>query len=286
MARAFSYHPAYVVGLSWRTPHLRRLVIGGVGAAGWRASGVPDESVLLVLPHRGRALRMPDEQDGGDPTRWYTVRDYDAERDALTIDVADHPEGVMMRWVRGVAPGDPVGVSSVSSWWDRRGDATWQVLIGDLTALPAISRVLAEHSTGVETSAVLEVPSPEDEQRLDAPPGAEIRWLHTPLGGPSRLPDIARSLVLPTGPGYVYAAGEAAAARAVRRQLRHERGLVPGSYSVSGYWRHRSEDWMQRFHAAEAHLGLAELYARFEAPDADKEALTDEMDRRLDAAGL
>lgn len=286
MARAFSYHHAYVVGLGWRTPHLRRLVIGGAGAAGWRGSGVPDESVLLVLPHPGSALRMPDEQDGGDPTRWYTVRRYDAERDELTIDVADHPEGVMVRWTRSAAPGDPVGISSVSSWWDRPGSASWQVLLGDLTALPAISRVLEEQSTGIRTTAVLEVPAREDEQRLEAPSGAEIRWLHTPTGQPSRLPDVARSMVMPPGHGYVYAAGEAAAARAVRRHLRHERRLIAGSYSVSGYWRHRSEEWMQRFLAAEERLGLAELYARFEAADADKEALTDEMDRRLDAAGL
>jgi NADPH-dependent ferric siderophore reductase len=286
MARAFSYVPAYVVDLSRRTPHLHRVVIGGSGAAGWQASGVPDESVLLVLPRPGGALRMPDDQGGGDPTRWYTVRRYDPDSDELTIDVAEHPEGVMMRWMRSAAPGDPVGVSSVTSWWSRPADATWQVLIGDLTALPAISRALEELSTGTSTSAVIEVPDAADEQHLDAPPGASIGWLHTPVGQPSRLPEVARSLVLPAGPGYVYCAGEAAAARAVRRHLRHERRLPAGSYSVSGYWRHRSEEWSRRFQAAEHQLGLAELYARFEAADADKEALTDEMDRRLDAAGL
>ena len=286
MARAFSYVPAYVVSLTWRTPHLRRVVIGGAGAAGWRASEVPDESVMLVLPQRDGALRMPDEQGGGDPARWYTVRRYDRRRDELSIDVADHPEGAMMRWTRSAAPGDPVGVASVSSWWSRPPNAAWQVLIGDLTALPAIARVLEEQSAGVPTSAVLEVPGAADEQRLDAPPGTEIRWVHTPMGQPSGLADVARSLVLPTGPGYVYAAGEATAARALRRHLRHERGLTAGSYSVSGYWRHRCEEWMQRFRAAEHRLGLAELYARFEAADADKEALTDELDRRLDAAGL
>jgi len=206
--------------------------------------------------------------------------------EVVSIDVADHPEGAMMCWTRSAAPGDPVGVSSVSSWWSRPPNAAWQVLIGDLTALPAIARVLEEQSAGVPTSAVLEVPGAADEQRLDAPPGTEIRWVHTPMGQPSRLADVARSLVLPTGPGYVYAAGEATAARALRRHLRHERGLTAGSYSVSGYWRHRCEEWMQRFRAAEHRLGLAELYARFEAADADKEALTDELDRRLDAAGL
>jgi hypothetical protein len=43
---------------------------------------------------------------------------------------------------------------------------------------------------------------------------------------------------------------------------------------------------MQRFHAVQSQLGLEELYARFETPDADKEALNDELDRRLAAAGL
>lgn len=250
---------------------------------------MPDEAVLLVFPRPDGTVVLPDAGAEGDPhayTRWYTVRRYDAQRDEVTVDLAEHAEGLSVRWARSAAPGDPIGISSVSSWWKRPDDAGWQVLIGDLTALPAISRVLEERSEGLPTRVVVEVPGAADEQQLAAPQGAEIGWVHTPQGEPSQLESVARSLRLPAGPGYVYAAGEAGAARAVRRHLRHDRALPAGRYSVSGYWRDRSEEWMQRFRRAEARLGLAELYARFEAADADKEALTDELDRRLDAAGL
>ena len=289
MAREFSYFPAYVICLTHVTPHLRRLVLGGVGAAGWTCSDLPDEAVLLVFPGRGGRLVMPDEVTGGDPhehSRWYTARSYDEEHDELTVDLAAHPVGLSTRWARSVQPGDPIGVSSPSSWWSRPADATWQVLIGDLTALPLISRVLEEVSDGLHTQAVVEVPGAADEQQLVAPAGAEVRWVHTAPGRPSSLEDIARSVYLPAGPGYVYVAGEAGAARGVRRHLRHERGLGAPRYGVSGYWRNRSEEWMQRFHAVQWQLGLEELYARFETPDADKEALNDELDRRLAAAGL
>jgi NADPH-dependent ferric siderophore reductase len=289
VAREFSYFPAYVVCLTQVTPHLRRLVLGGVGAAGWACLGQPDEAVLLVLPERGDRLVMPDDVTEGDPherSRWYTVRGYDSERDELAVDLAAHPVGLTSRWARSVEPGDPVGVSSPHSWWDRPADATWQVLIGDLTALPLISRVLEEVSEGLHTQVVVEVPEAADEQRLMAPAGAEVRWVHTLHGQPSTLESIARSMYLPPGPGYVYVAGESSATRGVRKHLRHERGLGAQRYSVAGYWRDRSEEWMQRFHAVQAQLGLEELYARFEAPDADKEALNDELDRRLAAAGL
>jgi NADPH-dependent ferric siderophore reductase len=289
MARDFSYHPAYVVCLVQLSPHMRRLVVAGAGAAGWSGCGAPDEAVLLVLPGPGGTLVMPDAICDGDPyelSRWYTVRGYDAGRDELTVDLATHPVGLTTRWARSVAPGDPIGISSAHSWWDRPVDAAWQVLIGDLTALPTISRVLEEAAAGLSTQVVVEVPDAADEQPLASPPEAEVRWVRTPPGQPSALEAIARSLDLPAGPGYVYAAGESRATRGVRKHLRHERGLPAHAYSVVGYWRNRSEEWMQRFVAAEAGLGLEELYARFEAPGADKEAINDELDRRLAAAGL
>jgi NADPH-dependent ferric siderophore reductase len=289
MAREFTYHQATVLSLTTLTPHMRRLVVGGAGAAGWRTSGVPDEALLLVFPRPGAGVVMPDTITEGDPyerTRWYTVRRYDAVRDELTVDIAGHDIGLSARWARSVETGDPIGVSCVHSWWDRPDDAAWQVLIGDLTALPTISRVLEDHSAGVPTQVLVEVPDAADEQQLVAPPGVQVTWVHTPADEPSQLEAMARSLVLPEGPGYVYAAGETSATRAVRKHLRHERGLPGSSYSVVGYWRTRSEEWLERYAAAQEVLGLEELYARFEADGADKEALNDEVDRRLIAAGL
>lgn len=288
MTREFSFVLAHVVRLQTLTPSVRRLVVGGAGAGGWRPVTAPDTAVLLVFPGPTGVVALPGSAADEDPnelTRWYTVRRYDERLDELTVDLVAHPLGLSTRWWQSALPGDPIGISSAATWWNRPADATWQLLVGDLTALPAISRALEDFSADVPTQAVLEVPTAADEQRLEHPPGIEVRWVHT-ARGPSQLERIARSLKLPPGPGYVYAAGEARAARAVRRVLRHERVLPGSRYYVSGYWRERSDEWMRRFRAVEAQLGLAELYARFEAADADKEALTDELDRRLEAAGL
>lgn len=289
MALEFSFVLAHVLRLETLTPSMRRVVMGGVGAAGWRSVDAPDAAVLLVFPGPAGAVSLPDPAVDTDPyelTRWYTIRRYDERRDELTVDLVAHPLGLSPRWWRSVAPGDQLGVSSATSWWQRPADATWQLLLGDLTALPAISRTLEDFSAGLSTQALVEVPTAADEQRLEIPAEVELRWVRTPRGQPSRLASVARSLRLPPGPGYVYAAGEARAARTVRALLRHERQLPASRYYVAGYWRERSEEWMRRFRAVEAQLGLADLYARFEAADADKEALTDELDRRLEAAGL
>lgn len=287
MAREFRYVETTVRSRRELTPHLVRLVLGGGDADRWVSSGVPDEAILLVVPEPGTTrVTMPDEVTDGDPyarSRWYTVRDYDADRRELTVDVVLHDVGLATRWARTVRVGDPVGISSPHHWFARPEDARWQLLCGDIVAAPAIARIIAQTPPQVRTHAYVEVPDPAD--ALDDL-GADVTWVHNPRLGDegSTLAEVVGSVELPEGPGYVYAAGEAAATRAVRKLLRHERGLPKESYAVVGYWRVRSEQWMRRY--ARAGIDLETLYAEGERAGLDSEQLSDEVDRRLEEAGL
>jgi NADPH-dependent ferric siderophore reductase len=200
----------------------------------------------------------------------------------LVVELVTHEGGVGASWARRARPGDRVVISTRSSWFRRPSDAAWQVLLGDISALPAISRIVAESPSGMPTVAVVEVPEPGDARVL---PGAQASWVHRPgLATGSGLAELAKALVLPEGPGYVYVAGEAAATRAVRRMLRHELGMPPSAYGVIGYWRLDAERWIRRYEQS------AETYERIwrdaETSGRDDEEIRDIYEARLAEADL
>lgn len=287
MAREFSYFRARVRATRQLSPHLLRIVVGGDDIARWRSSGVPDEAMLVVLPEEGtEQITMPVEVRDGDPyarSRWYTVRDVDPVRNEVTFDVVLHDVGLATAWARTVAVGDAVGISSTHHWYSPPDEARWQVLAGDLVAVPAFARIIEQAPAHVRTHAYVEVPGVGDEQ---PELGDAVTWVHnTQLGlDGSRLAEIVRDIELPRGPGYVYVAGEAAATRAVRKYLRHEIGMAKGTYVAVGYWRVRSEEWMSRFRSSG--VDLERVYADGEQAGLDAEQLTDEVDRQLEDAGL
>ncbi|GLU46514.1 siderophore-interacting protein [Nocardiopsis ansamitocini] len=290
--RSPAFFRAGVLSAEALSPSLRRIVLGGTGLTGWfPGSGVPDEAVQLFLPAPGEPLpAVPQDDSGSWPRpgaapglegRWYTVRRCDERRGALTVDVVVHGSGAGADWAARVRKGDHVGVSRPHHWYRPPENARWQVLVGDLTALPAVGRILEQTPERLPTRSFLEVPGPADEQVLPGPPV----WTHNPsphLG--STLAGTAIDVTLPTGPGYVWVAGEAAATRAIRRHLRHGLGLAPASYTVITHWRPRAGEWSRRF--ASAGIDLAAIYRAGTAAGHDGEQISDEVDRRLDDAGL
>lgn len=284
MTRELSYFETTLRGSEQLTPHLRRIVLGGGDLDRWETSGTPDEAVLLVIPDAAGVVDVPAEHNGHDYSRcrWYTVRRFDAERREMTIDVVGHDVGLATRWARRAGVGDAIGISSARSWYARPADAAWQLLLGDITAVPAIGRILEEQSESVPTTVRIEIADPRDEVALPGGDNISIEWVHN--SGDSRLGELVRSADVPEGDGYTFVAGEAAATRDVRRYLRHECGLPAARYSVIGYWTARSEDWNRRLE--QSGIDLAAIYEAGEAAGKDEEELADEVDRQLVAAGL
>ncbi|MEJ3657834.1 siderophore-interacting protein [Actinomycetes bacterium KLBMP 9759] len=237
--------------------------------------GVPDEACVLHLP-------LP---DGGrdDYGRWYTVRAIEPGTGRLSIDVVTHDGGVGAGWARRAEPGDRLGVSARNSWFRRGADATWQVLLGDVAALPAIGRIVQESPQALRTTVVVEVPDADDE--VPMPGHVDVTWVRNPdLARRSRLEELARGVQLPEGPGYVYVAGEAAATRRVRKYLRHELGMKPHQYGVIGYWRMDNERWMRRY--ARTAKQYEQIWADAHAAGADEEEAQDIYEERVAKAGL
>jgi NADPH-dependent ferric siderophore reductase len=198
------------------SPHLVRLTLAVDPA--FESTGVPDEWVGLVVP-------------GQFQSRYYTVRSHAAGE--LVLDVVVHAEGLVTEWVvLEDCVGSTVTLLEPKGSFAMPADASWLMLVGDLTALPAMARI-AESAT-VPTRVWAEVP---DELPGYLPDRAEVTWLEPPGADGSRLAEVVESIEWPAGEGYFWMAGESAQMRAVRRHLMRERALPSTAYDVMGYWR-------------------------------------------------
>ncbi len=260
MAYYQDYYRAEVLAAERLTPHMLRIVFGGGDLERFRSTGVGDERLMVVFPPVGAAeppppARMPDgtldypDRATCPPMRSYTVRDWEPMRGEMTIDFVLHPGGVASPWAVRARPGDVVYLTEAGGWYAPAADAQWQVLLADLTGLPALGRIVENPTSAMATHAIAEVIEPADEQRLRLPAQTSISWLRgTGNGiGASRLLDALRELTLPSGPGYLWFAGDAAESRAVRKFLRHEWGWSADRFTILGYWRVKQEQWMARY---------------------------------------
>lgn len=261
-----------VVGLHRLSDTFVRAEVEGEALAGLGLTGAPDEACVFHFPLPG----------GGrdDHGRWYTLREVSPCGRRACIDLVCHPGGVGAGWARRACVGDEIGVSRTKFWFRRPADARWQILVGDAAVVPALARIVGETPPAVDTRVVLEV----DEVPADFPGRARVRREPVPEGD-SRLPEIVAGLELPEGPGYVYVGGEAAATRAARKHLRHERGLAPSAYGVLGYWRRDADTFRARWRANQDRFARA--YAEAEAAGGgDDERMMDLYEAALSRDGL
>ena len=212
-------HSATVLRRERLADHLLRLTLGGEGLAGFTSTGVPDEWVGLVVP-------------GQFQSRYYTVRSWDGAE--LVLDVVVHDVGLVTEWAQrpDAVVGETVTVTDPKGSFAPPADAGWLMLVGDLTAMPAMARII--ESTDLPVQVWAEVP-----ERVPGylPDRAEVSWLAQPGDGVSVLAEVVSDLTWPEGTGYFWMAGESAQMRAIRKHLMRERRLPSEQYDVMGYWR-------------------------------------------------
>jgi NADPH-dependent ferric siderophore reductase len=292
-----TYYRAEVQAVGRLTPNMLRVRFGAGDLARFTSSGVADERLVVVFPPDG-ALEPPAPQrqpggthdypdEAGRPEmRSYTVRAWDPVRHELVVDFAAHPDGVAGRWAERAAPGQVVYLSEAAGWYDPPPDAGWQLLVADLTALPALGRILEQLPAGHRAYVIAEVICDADRQHSDTAAQVSYRWLVGSGHGlaPSRLGRAVAEFDWPQGPGYVWFAGEAAESRAVRKYLRRTRGWSADRFLTLGYWRIRKEEWTARYVRVGA--VLEEVYARAVAAGHSSTDALEMYDDALEQAGL
>ncbi len=213
-ARARTFD-AVVAGRAQLSPHLVRLTLRGL--EGFESTGIPDEWVGLVVP-------------GQFQSRYYTVR-HQAPGE-MVLDVVVHEVGLVTEWARRDCVGDAVTITEPKGSYALPPGAGWLLLVGDLTAMPAMARIAEQ--ADMPTRVWAEVP---DDLPDYLPGGLDVTWLSPPAEGASALAEVVEAIDWPEGDGYFWMAGESAQMRAIRKHLMRERRLPASAYDVMGYWR-------------------------------------------------
>jgi NADPH-dependent ferric siderophore reductase len=261
------------------TPHMLRITFGGPGLVDFADDG-PDQRCKLFLPRAdGSAPTVPRHRqwfatlrtmpEAERPiARTYTIRaarpwcgevdidfslhgfsTHDASRGPAR-DAAVAGLGPATAWARRARPGERAVLWGAWAEYDPPPAASWQLIAGDDTALPAIGAILERLPAGTPAHVVIEVADAAARQPLPTRATAVIHWTHRADAGqdpddqgPDGRRDAAllstlRGLTLPAGMPYAWVAGESSMVTAVRRYLVHERGVPAAEITFMGYWRH------------------------------------------------
>jgi NADPH-dependent ferric siderophore reductase len=263
-------------------PHIRRVVFEVLDLDSLGLPEAGDAALGIYFPEPGQP--GPPEMDSEPEGRNYSVRRRDGRQ--VTCDFVLHERGLATRWVRRAAPGQRVAVDHARSWYRPEPATSWQLLVADLSGLPALARILDELPADTEAAAIVEVADRADlnylPQRSDIP---VVVTIGTGNGlAPSRLPELVRAHPHPGGRGYCWFAGEAQATRMVRKYLRSEYGWVPDQYDIVGYWRFDSETWDRKYEAVSVEVEA--IYERALADGKSAKAAAEEYDLVLERVGL
>jgi len=174
---------------------------------------------------------MFDGADGQQLRRDYTPRRFDREARELTIEFALHGHGGAAEWARNARVGQRAVIGGPRGSMILPLEMDWHLLIGDDSALPAITRRLEELPQDARAQVVLLVDG-ADRRGFFTNARADIHWVESG----DELLALLRDLPLSPGAGLAWGGGEAALMVRVR-QLLLDKGLPRQAAKVSAYWK-------------------------------------------------
>ncbi|MET7334237.1 siderophore-interacting protein [Nonomuraea sp. NPDC005650] len=245
-----------VVGNTRLSPHFTTVTLGGPELESLRPTGF-DQTVRLFFPREGQAgLRMPTLSNEAwmaqvlllpksrrPWVRNYTIRRVRPEAHEVDIEFVLHGDtSPASAWATRAKPGEPAGIFDMGISYLPPSYASWHLLVGDESALPAVMAILESAPASLVAEVFLEVPETAD-IRTDVrhPPGVRIHWI--PRDGAGTTPgelalETVKRAALPAGRFYTWAAGESRLPTGLRRHLVNDRGTPKSDIAFIGYWRH------------------------------------------------
>ena len=223
------------------TPNMLRITLGGDGM---RTFPEDQESAYVKL-----MLPIDDDEKDRVLRRTYTIRHQRMTDQGREIDIdfvmhsGDHAAanyvGPGLNWAVNCQPGDIIVIGGLGPKKLVNPAADWFLIVGDMTALPAISvnlEILPDHTSGY---AAIEIQSEADMQDLQKPDNITIEWVINPRPGTddSVLVDVVTKLPWHEGRPSVWAACEFSAMKKLRDYFCNDRGLGKDDLYISSYWK-------------------------------------------------
>lgn len=210
------------------TPHMLRITLGGEEIGSFPGD---QESAYIKLMFSAPGSEKP-------LIRTYTVRHQRAEQFDVDF-VLHHDAGPAAEWAKNAKPGDSIMIGGPGPKKLVNNNADWFLIVGDMTALPAISVNLEQLPANARGHAVIEVIDEADIQPLRHPEGIRLHWLINPHPGEDSqlLVNQVRQLDWLPGQPSIWAACEFTGMRALRQYFREERQVERKSLYISSYWK-------------------------------------------------
>jgi len=235
-----------VVGLDRPTPHMLRVTFDGP-ELGELVVNEPAASVRLLLPSpgtpdlvipiwNGNEFLLP---DGQRPTiRTFTPIRASEATSELVLEIVLHGSGVASDWAAAATVGNRVAISGPGRGYVPDPDASSFLLVGDESAVPAISQLVVSLPSQCPVHAGIEVTSPAAIRALPERSGVKVDWRVLAEGAPPGAAqfEYVRSATVEGGV-RIWAAGEAAAMQRIRRHLFDDRGVDRSNTMIRGYWK-------------------------------------------------
>ena len=192
----------------------------------------------LVIPEwNGNEFLLP---DGSRPIlRTFTPLRVDNDAGRLDLEVVRHPGGAVSGWAEVARPGASAAISGPGSGYDIPDGAERLLVLGDETALPAITQVIETAPADLHLDVHVEVVTEDAIREVGVRPSDSVQWHTTPHGEVpgGRIVGVARALGALADGTDVWAAGEASAMHAIRTHLFDELGVARRRATVRGYWK-------------------------------------------------
>lgn len=196
----------------------------------------PSRTPVWPMMRSSGAITMPKGADALH-TRVYTIRHVRPAVNEVDIDFVIHATGVATEWAVAAKPGAVAGMTGPGGGFVPPS-TDWLLMGGDLTATPAICRLLEMLPDDAQGDVFLTLPRDfSGAVCVSAPQGVKIHEVATGLD-PSTLVNAMQSLQRPeSGTVYGWFAGEFDQAQAMRRYFKSELGLSKRHQLSVAYWR-------------------------------------------------
>lgn len=227
------------------TPRMARITFGGEELADFESKGT-DQHVAMYFYEPHVVLPRPFTSEAAKallPTakprlRRYTIRAHRPELAEVDMDFVLHgTDQLASGWAERAKPGDEAIWFGPSPAYVLSPDADWTILLGDETALPAISVILEELPPGHRVFALIEVADAAEEQELVTDAEASVTWLRRDGAKAGELLHRhSTELALPVGRGRVWGGAERGTMRSLRRHFVHDLGVDRADTHLTAYW--------------------------------------------------
>ncbi|MEF9927210.1 MAG: siderophore-interacting protein [Massilia sp.] len=183
---------------------------------------------------------MFNDASGEQVRRDYTPRRVDTDAREIDIEFALHGHGDAAEWARNATIGQRAVIGGPRGSMILPLAMDWHLLIGDDSALPAVTRRLEELPADARVDAVLLVGA-ADRRTFVTRADARIHWVDSD----DALLQVLKDLPLQPGAGLAWGGGEAALMARVRQVL-VEAGMPRQAAKVSAYWKRGVADHHER----------------------------------------